>query len=178
MADKSFVILNWIWFAIPLMIMGALLLIFFIVKLVRLVKTAPILNLPLAARQDVMFTAAGRVHLCREGPRWEIWPKQTYELLDGNGASVPGRNLLFQSRVAGLTSIRWEKQAYDLPRPGRYTLLVQGLDIAPEKADQHRIIFTKPGRTRMVGYIIGISLSGVLFLGSLVTFLVRLVTLE
>lgn len=168
--------LNWIWFAVPLMIIGGLLLWFFIVKLVRLVKKEPILNLPLAARQDVMFPEAGRVHLCREGPRREIWPRQAYELLAGDGSPVRGWNLLFKSRVAGISRIRWEQQAYDLPRPGRYTLIVHGLETALEKADQFRIIFIKPSRVQMAGYIVGIALSGVLFLGSLITLLVGILT--
>jgi hypothetical protein len=170
----SFLIHHWLWISLPIMLIAALLLGFFIYGLVRLVRRKPILDLPLVSRQEVEFPEAGRVHLCREGPRLTIWKGQDYVLLAADGSRVKSFNLLFKSRVAGISRIRWEHLGYDLPLPGSYTLLVHGLETAPDQAGRHRLMFIKPTRALMAGYIVGITLSALMLIGSLVTFMLRL----
>jgi hypothetical protein len=69
-----------------------------------------------------------------------------------------------------------EVKSYRIPMPGRYLLRVKGLEPGTAADGEHQIVFMKPHLARSIGYVIGIVLSGVLFIGSIVLFFLRLLS--
>jgi hypothetical protein len=71
-----------------------------------------------------------------------------------------------------------EMKAYRIPKPGRYILRIKGLEPGSIPDSDHQIVFMKPHLARSIGYVIGIVLTGLLFIGSIVLFFLRLVSKE
>ena len=63
---------------------------------------------------------------------------------------------------------------YEIPRPGRYVLRVERLGAAQERDTAHRLVFMRPHLAQSAAYIIGITLSAIVFIASLVFFVLRL----
>ena len=166
-----------LWISVPLMVLGLYLLIFFIVKVVRVMKKALVTSLPLVEEQEVDFSEAGQLVLSGEGPLITFrFAKLKYDLTTSDGAQVPSRPTLFRARSSGLTSSRMEFRVYTIPEPGRYTLWVQGLGEAKESDVRHHLVFMKPHLLQSIGCVLGILLGAGLFIGNLVFFLLRLLT--
>jgi hypothetical protein len=91
--------------------------------------------------------------------------KLNYELA-GDGMLVEGRRIWPPKRTTGFSWVRLEVQSTKIPRPG-------------SAADsEHRIVFMRPHLARSIGYVIGIVLTGLLFIGSIVLFFLRLLSKE
>ncbi len=67
-----------------------------------------------------------------------------------------------------------EIKRYRIPRPGRYILRIKGLDPGITPDSEHQIVFMKPHLAKSVAYVIGIVLGGLVFVGSIVLFFLRL----
>jgi hypothetical protein len=166
---------NWIWIGAPLILISAAALGLLIAGTVRLVRKAQLFRVPLAERQEVGFAQAERVVLSMEGPRFSTrFRNLAYDLRAGDGARVAGRPVLFRAQTTAVSTARMEIMTYDIPRPGRYLLLIQGLG-APQADDaRHAIVFGRPHLGRLVAHILGMILSASVFIVSLVFFLLRL----
>jgi len=175
MSALSVLYRNVLWVAPPLMCISALLLGLFIRNVVRLVKEAKVLSVPLVERQNIEFPEAGRVVLCVEGPRFSTrFAGLDYELRTDSGAPVEVRTAWFHATTTGVKWARVEVRVYEIPHSGRYVLRVRGLGAAQERDAAHRLVFMRPHLAQSVGYIIGMILSFGVFITSLVFFLLRL----
>jgi hypothetical protein len=175
MSALSLLYRNVLWIAAPLMCLSALLVGLCIRNVLRLVKAAKVLSVPLVEQQTIEFPEAGRMVLCVEGPRFTTrFARLDYELSTDSGAPVEGRTAWFHATTTGVKWARVEVRVYEIPHPGRYVLQVRGLGAAQERDAQHHLVFMRPHLAQSLGYIIGITFSALVFIASLVFFLLRL----
>jgi hypothetical protein len=177
MTKSTFLLLyrNLLWIAPPVMVISVLLLGLSIRNVIRLVKEAKILSVPLVEQQNLDFREAGKVVLCLEGPHFTTrFAHLSYELSAEDGTPVEGRTAWFRAKTSGASWVRMEMRSYEIPQPGRYVLRVRGLGEPQERDAQHRLVFVRPHLFQSVGYIIGIVLSALVLITSLVFFLQRL----
>jgi hypothetical protein len=166
---------NMLWIAPPLMCVAVLLLGLSIRNVVRLVKGAKILSVPLVEQQTIEFREAGKVVLCLEGPQLTTrFARLSYELSTDDGTPVEGRTAWFRARTTGVSWVRMELRSYEIPRPGRYVLCVQGLGAPQERDAKHHLVFMRPHLFPSIGYVIGMLFSFGLFIVSLLLFIGRL----
>jgi hypothetical protein len=175
LSTLSVIYRNGLWISAPLFCISAVLLGFFILNVVRLVKKAHILSVPLLEQQDVEFVEAGRVVLCLEGPRLSgRFAGLDYELSAVDGTPVKGRTTWFHAKTSGLSKVRMEMRIYEIPEPGCYVLRVQGLGAARAADAKHRVVFMRPHLVQALGYVIGMTLAAGLLIASFVFFVLRL----
>ncbi|MDI6771972.1 MAG: hypothetical protein QME77_05220 [bacterium] len=55
-----------------------------------------------------------------------------------------------------------------------YVLRIQGLEAGWTADTEHRVVFTKPYLAQSIAYVVGITLTAVLLIGSTILFLIRL----
>ncbi len=170
----SWIYRNGIWMSVPLFIISAALLAFFILNVVKEVKEAYLFSVPLVEQQEIEFAEEGRAVLCIQGPLLSTrFGNLDYELT-GNAIPIEGRWTLFRSRTSGLSWVRMELRSYRIPWPGRYVLRINGLQPGTAADSEHRVVFMRPHLARSIGCVIGIVVSGMLFIGSIVLFFLRL----
>lgn len=176
MSFLSFIYRNGLWISVPVFVLSAALLIFFILSVIRGMKQAHLLRVPLQEEQEVEFAEAGPVVLCTQGPQLSLrFAKLEYELT-GDGIPVEAKKNLLPKRTTGISWVRLELQTYDIPRPGRYLLRVRGLEAERITDPEHWVLFMRPHFGKNVLHVIGIVLSGLLFIGSIVLFFLRLLS--
>lgn len=165
---------NGIWIAIPLFLLSAVALGFFILNLVRLGAKTQLFSLPLAAEQTIEFKEAGKVVLSGEGPLFTSkFAKLQFELSAEAGAPLEGRTTWFHARRTDFSNVKLELMSYTIPRPGKYTLRIRNLEKGAPAETGHHIVFSKPRLIQTIGFILGIVLSAGLLIGSLVLFILR-----
>ncbi len=175
MAFFGFIYRNGLWISIPALALAVVLLIFLIKSVIRLKKESTIMSVPAVEQQYIEFTEAGNVVLCIEGPLLTTrFGGVKYELIASDGSPVKGHVTLFHSRSSSFTKVRMEMKSFELPRPGRYSLNLTNFGPPKPKDNEHCIVFMRPNLARTVAYIVGIVLSGMLFVCSIVLFLMRL----
>ena len=112
-----------LWISVPVFGISAAMLVFFILGVMRVVRQAHILSVPLLEQQEIEFAEAGRVVLCMEGPLLTTrFGNLDYELRVAEGMPVEGRTTWFHAKTSSLSSVRMELKSYELPRRGRYIL--------------------------------------------------------
>ncbi|MGE5842495.1 MAG: hypothetical protein ACM335_09470 [Deltaproteobacteria bacterium] len=172
----SYIYRNGLWIAVPLFVFSAVLLGFFILNVIRAVRQAHLMSVPLLEQQEIKFANEGRVVLCTQGPLLSTrFGKLDYELT-GDGVPVEGRTTWFHSKTSGFSWVRMEMKAYRIPRPGCYILRIKGLEPGSAADSEHQIVFMKPHLARSIGYVIGIVLTSLFFIGSIVLFFGRLLS--
>jgi hypothetical protein len=176
MSFISWIYRNGLWISAPLFIISAALLAYFILGVVRTVKQAHLLSVPLLEQQEIQFAEEGRVVLCTQGPLLSFrFAKLDYELA-GDGIPIEGRTSWFPSKTTGLSWVRLEVKSYRIPRPGRYILRIKGLEPGRAADTEHKIVFMRPHLARSIGYVIGIILTSLFFIGSIVLLLSQLLS--
>jgi len=160
---------------VPVFGISAAMLVFFILGVIRVVRQAHILSVPLVEQQDIEFTEAGRVVLCMEGPLLTTrFGNLDYQLSLAEGMPVEGRTTWFHAKTSSLSKVRMELKSYELPRRGRYVLRIKGLGPGSKPDADHRIVFMRPHLATSIAYVVGITLSACLLIGSFVLFILRL----
>ena len=176
MSILTYIYRNGLWISVLLFVISAVLLTYFILNVIRVMKQAYLFSVPLQEQQEIEFTEAGRVVLCTQGPQLSFrFAKLDYELM-GDGIHIESRKIWPPKRTTGLSWVRLEVQSYRILRPGRYILRIKGLEPGSTADSEHRIVFMKPHLARRIGHVIGIVLAGVLFIGSVVLFFLRLLS--
>lgn len=162
---------NGVWISLPLFCISAALLGLCIRNVIRVVRRAYIVSVPLLEQQEIEFAEAGGVVLCGEGPRFTTrFAKLAYELSADDGTPIKGRTAWFHASTSGASRVRMELKRYRIPKPGRYVLRIQGLGTVRADNAEHRIVFMKPHLAQSMGYVVGIVLAGGLLIGSIVFF--------
>ena len=171
---------NWLLWSIPLAIVGLILLLILIVNLIKTINTAELLRVPLHNETVLDFTEKGRVQM-----HFECSPRLLspffglhYEIKDArNEQVVPISRLLFPLKSSGFNSVRVVHGEINIPRAGRYSLRINGLQ-AEKNYGGCRIIFTRPYSLIVILHALGITVSGVGFILGLVTSLIYLVQIR
>lgn len=175
MTFLSFIYQKGLWISVPSLVFSAVLLGFFIRRVIRVVRRAHILGVPLVEQQEVAFGEAGRIVLCIQGPHLSSrFANLQYELIGPDGMHIQGRRNLFPLRTSGLTWVRMTERIYRIPQPGRYILQIMGLKPGGTADSDHRIVFMKPHLASSIGCVLGIILASFLLIGSAVLLLFRL----
>ena len=178
MSALNFVYDYGLWLAPPVFCGSVALLVWIIVKLVRLVKASFIMRVPLVEDQDVEFAESGKIILWGEGPQLTTrfaWLR--YSMTDAAGTPVPSRPVLH----ATMTGIKWARislRLFHVPQPGVYTLHIDRFGDPQPRDAKHAIIFSRRYINRAVVHVLGIVAASHLLIGSLVLFLMRLFGVE
>ncbi len=166
---------NGIWIFPPLFLLAAALLVASIRAVVSLGRSARIATLPLQERQEVELAETGRVILCTEGPLLTSrFARLRFELAPVGGHPLAGRPTLFHAKSSTMSTVRMEMRSFLVERPGSHTLHIEGLGEARDDDAKHRIVLMRPHLVQAIGLTLGITLSGVVLIASLVLFLIRL----
>lgn len=165
---------HWTWIGIPVMVVALAALVVLIVGVIATVKKAHLFKVPLSERQEVRFTEAGRVVLSIEGPRFSTrFARVNFELSGLAGEPVESRSALFRARTSGVSTARMELIVYEIPMPGPYVLTMTGLGATQENDARHAVVFMRPHLKQSVAYVLGMLLASIIFITSLVFFLLR-----
>lgn len=165
------------WIAGISAIVGAALLIVSIRKLLKMLKAAELVKLPLREEQDLDFAMAGPVILCIEGPLMSRrFANLGFTLQTEYGTVVPGRKNWYRARSSGFSTARIQLQTYQLPHPGRYRLRIESLGAEQPRDAEHAIVFAKPHVMATFAYILGILLASWLLIGGVVLFALTIVS--
>ena len=175
MAFLKFVYRNGLWIGALVFGISAGVLVLCILGVSGLGKRNEIASVPLVERQDVEFAEAGPVVLCVEGPLLTgRFAGLTYELTTPGNAPVKSRATWLRSRSSSFSRVRMEMRVFEVPEPGPYVLRVRGLNGGQAAGSEHRLVFVRPHLAQTVGYILGIVFAGILLVGSVVLFGLRL----
>ncbi len=121
MSFLSYVHRNGLWVSIPLFVASAITLVHLIRGVIRVVRQAHLVSVPLVEEQAVEFAETGRVALCIEGPRFTtLFAKLSYSLIGPDGTEANGRRSWFRPHSSGASKVRMELGRYEIPTPGRH----------------------------------------------------------
>jgi hypothetical protein len=151
-------------------LLGATLLVWLVVRLVRLVRRAFVARVPLAAAQEVSFDAPGAFVLAGEGPRLtRAFRALEFSLAEASsGQAVVLGAVWLPTQTSGARSVRLSLRRFRLERAGRYLLRVEGL--GPGAGDDPRlaIVFARPFGAALPLHIVGIIAAAFLTIGGIV----------
>jgi hypothetical protein len=149
-------------------LLGAVLIVFSISRLLRVLRESIIARLPALAEQDVRFAAPGSVVLCIEQPHFSVpFMGVDFAMRDDYGHDVPSTPIVFRSKVSGFSRVRLSVRAFDVPRAGRYRLVASGIAPGRDMSDA-AIVFARPFVGAMVLCILGIVFGGMALIAGIV----------
>jgi hypothetical protein len=155
-------------------LLGAGLVVFSIVRLLRVLRESLLARLPAIAEQDVRFAAKGSVVLCIELPHFgTAFAGVDFAMKDDHGHDVPSTPIVFRSKVSGFSRVRLSVRAFDVPRAGRYRLIASGIAPGRDMSDA-AIVFARPFVGAMVLCILGITFGGMALIAGIVLTSLRL----
>ncbi len=176
MSFLSYVYRNGLWVSIPLFVASAIALVHLIRGVIRVVRQAHLVSVPLVEEQAVEFAETGRVAVCIEGPRFTtLFAKLSYSLIGPDGTEANGRRSWFRPHSSGASKVRMELGRYEIPTPGRHTLHIRGLEPGRGPDGGHRIVFMRPHLANGITRLLGIVLAGMVLIGSVVFSFMRLI---
>ena len=177
-------VLEFIWqyavfVSVPMFCFGLALLIWCIIDLVRVVRAAVIIRLPLADEHTLTINQAGPLVLCIEGPLFSTrFGGFGYEMVSEGGEPVVCRRTLFRATTSGFTTARMEVRRFRVDRPGDYTLRVSGIGAPQPRDGEHHLVFVKPHLPAVLAHILGIIAAAWMLVGGLVMFILKLAGVE
>jgi hypothetical protein len=175
MAFLSSIFRHGLWIAPPSLGISILLLGHCIAGVIRTGRQARLFSVPLVERQQVEFAEAGPVVLAMEGPiSSRRFAGLDFGLVGPDGADVGSRRALLRATTTGFTKATKELRVFEIAVPGRHVFRIHGLSGQAPRDGEHRMVFTRPHLARSMGYVLGIVLSGVLVILSIVLLGLRL----
>lgn len=176
MSLLSYVYRNGLWISVPLFIGSTMVLIYLIRDIMRIMREAQLVSLPIVEEQAVEFPEAGKVVLCMEGPRFTTrFARLSYSLIGPEGREVKGRRSWFRFHTSGMSKVRMELRYYGISIPGQHTLQIRGLEPGKGPDAEHRIVFMRSHLAKSLARVLGIVLTSMVLIGSVVLFFMRLV---
>src|SRR4051812_7339182 len=141
-------------------LLGAVLVVFSILRLLRVLRDSILARLPAVPEQEVRFAAPGPAVLCIEQPHFGMaLAGVEFAMRDDDGNDVPSTPILFRSRVSGFSRVRLSVRAFDIPRAGRYRLVASGI-ASGRGLSEAAFVFARPFVGAMVACILGITFGG------------------
>ncbi|MFH0976653.1 MAG: hypothetical protein V1874_12795 [Spirochaetota bacterium] len=168
-------------YGIPVSVVGFILFTTMLVLCIRGVvvtsRQSVLFRLPLVSSQEVEFSEAGKVVLSLEGPLFTSRHSELkYRLTDPYGKEVEGHIVIFRTRSSGFTKTNHELKSYKITHPGRHVFQIIGLDKEDIKISRgkYSLVFTCPHFALSMLYVIGIVISAVFVIGSIVLFFLKI----
>ena len=175
MSFLNFIYRNGLWISPPLFVASVAMLVCTILSVIRLGERKRLFNVPLQGSQNVDFAEAGRVVLCIEGPLLtRRFGGLRYDLSTEEGVLIPGWRRWFHAKSSSFTKVRMEMLGFSIPHPGRYVLSIRGLGDGQATDSKHQIVFMKPHMVQAIAHVLGILLAGIILIGCVVLFGLRL----
>lgn len=138
-----------------------------IMSLLQTTRGSVVASLPSAAEQQFTMPEAGAFTLSVEGRQFTTdFGRADFSMTDSTGAAVPMSTILVRTAVKSLSRVRLAVRSFSIARPGSYTLRATGLP-----ADQNtgnRLVVSRPIGGSIVLHVLGIVVSGIFVIASLV----------
>jgi hypothetical protein len=164
---------QWIMLLLPVFGLGVWLLVRSIRGLLQATRGAIVATLPAVREQRLTLAEGGRFTLMVEGRLFTSdFAHADFALADSAGRSVPLTTLLIRTNVNSMGRARLGLREFEAA-PGSYTLTVTGLP-SDQDAD-NRLIVSRPIGGAIVLRVLGIVVSGIFVIGSLVGSIILLV---
>ncbi len=164
---------EWLWLTLPVALGALVVLAVATRRLVRTMRGGDVASVPLAGEAEVVLDRAGSFLLHAEGARGSRAFRGLDYRLEGieDGVNVSLSHGLVPTSSSGWSRARHSLRAFEIDRPGRYRLLVDGLAAGVE--GDERLVITHDRRGRMVVQILLVVVSGIsLIAGSVLSAIV------
>lgn len=153
--------------SIPVMLIGFTVLMVLIFKLVKMLGDAQVARFPIGGSNRIEIPSAGKYNICLEVPMMTALAGSglSYKLTEqATGEEIPtaatAASLMGRNSGAAMTLIVRE---FSILQPGTYALEVSGFK--PQKDySRYQVIIARPTALKSLFYILGIALSGILFI--------------
>jgi hypothetical protein len=143
-------------------------------SLIQTTRGSVIASLPAVAEQPVALAEAGSFTLSIEGRRFSTdFRGGDFSLADSNGHSIPMEVVLIRSAVQSVGRVRLTVRRFNITQPGSYTLRATGL--AEGQDTGNRLVVGRPIGGAIVLHVLGIVVSGIFVIASLVGSILLLV---
>ena len=156
---------TWLVLTIPIFLLAGWLLVRTIAGLVRGLRHATILALPMAPSQSVNFPLSGQLDLYLEGRRAANLSGLDFSLRDQQGTTVPLDSIVLRTTVSGGSRVRIKVRSFHLPHDGSYALDISGL--RPGMDPKNRVVVSRPVGGLIVRHVLALVGLGILLAGSL-----------
>jgi hypothetical protein len=165
---------QWILLLVPVFGLGVWLLVRTIRSLLHTTRGSVVAALPAIREQTFLLGEHGRFTLMVEGRLFTSdFAHAEFALKDSAGMPVPLSTLLIRTNVNSMGRARLGLREFETTAPGSYTLTVTGLP-SDQDAD-NRLIVSRPIGGAIVLHVLGIVVSGIFVIASLVGSILLLV---
>ena len=160
---------SWLLLTLPVALLAAGLLAWTVRSLLRTVRGAVVLSVPMLPRQVVQFERAGQYALNVEADSLTaLITGLEFTLVDTERrTAIPLRTAIMRTRVSSLSRARREMYAFSISAPGSYVLRTKGADESL-LAGHPSLVITRPFHGALVLHVLGLVASGALLIGSMV----------
>lgn len=157
---------QWVALLLPVFGLGLWLLIRSIRSLLQTTRGSIVVALPAVRQQPLTLAEAGRFTLMVEGRLFTSdFAHADFALSDSTGRAVPLSSPVVRTKVNSMGRARLSLREFQAPA-GSYTLTVTGLP--PDQDADNRLIVSRPIGGAIVLHVLGIVVSGIFVIGSLV----------
>lgn len=161
--------LSWLWWTIPLSVIGVVVVVFNTSRLIANHKEH-LARVPVVDAQDVSIAASGPMLLHGEGPR----ATNAFADLDFQLTSTKDGHVVrlvkphFKTSSSGTSRSRLSLRSFEIEEAGVFRLEVLGLAATRTESDAPiEIVVTRDRRKWMAGTIVGLTFGAIAFLGGL-----------
>ena len=148
--------------------LGAAVLLFNIVALLRVVRDAEVLRLSPQPEQTVTFKEPGSYVLHVEHPRMNTALRSaSFTLRSSGGQEVASSPSIFRTTVSGFSSVRISVRNFTLEQPGSYRLIVTGIAPGADLSGS-ALVITRPFGAALFVRIVGVIVGAALLIGGVV----------
>ena len=159
---------RWFFISLPALLVALGALGFSIRGLLGLLRGKAVSTVPLRAQSTIAIPSAGTYDLSVSGQLGTTdFAGVDFQVHDESGTAVHMRSVVMRvsrTSMSGRSTLQLRK--FDAPHPGNYILTVTGIREEPDPGNS--IIIGRPAGIALVGWILGIVLSGTLLIGSIV----------
>lgn len=143
-------------------------------SLIQTTRGSVIASLPAVAEQQLSLPEAGSFTLSVEGRQFSTdFRDGDFSLADSTGAAIPLDRVLVRTAVKSIGRVRLVVRSFSVDRPGSYTLRATGL--AAGQDSTNRLVVSRPIGGAIVLHVLGLIVSGIFVIASLVGSIILLV---
>jgi hypothetical protein len=159
---------RWIFISIPALLVSLGALAFSVRGLLGLLRGKAVSTVPLRTQSTIAIPTAGTYDLSVSGRLGTTdFAGVDFQVHDESGSVVPMRTVVMRvsrTSMSGRSALQLRK--FDAPHPGNYVLTVSGIREGSDPGNT--IVIGRPAGFALVGWIVGIVLSGALLILSIV----------
>jgi hypothetical protein len=160
---------SWLLLTLPVALVAAGVLGWTVRSLLRTVRGAVVLSVPMMPRQVVQFERPGEYSLNVEADSLTaLITGLKFTLVDTERrTAIPLRTAIMRTRVSSFSRARRELYAFSIAAAGSYVLRAEGADESL-LAGHPSLVITRPFHGALVLHVLGLVASGALLIGSMV----------